>query len=140
MLIAGNLSELEAIESKINLLAVKPPRLLDKYERRIQYSNNNGLIQDVEAFEVERKAAIIWTEEEKGIYRDKYNQFPKDFDRIADCLPMKSVPDCILYYYQNKKRGAFKVNKKKSKRRLKTGISRPKPKTDDQQSELLVKA
>jgi nuclear receptor co-repressor 1 len=117
--IVDNLNELEANEKQIHMLAIETPRLLDKYERRIKYINNNGLIRDVEAYESARKASIIWTDEERQIFKEKYNQFPKDFEKIASFLEKKNVPDCVLYYYQNKKKDTFKRSKsKKSKRRM----------------------
>jgi len=69
--IVGSLSELEATEKQMHQLAVEPPKLLDRYERRVQYSNKNGLIVDLEAFERERKYKNVWCEEEKAIFKER---------------------------------------------------------------------
>ncbi|XP_065055228.1 uncharacterized protein LOC135683808 isoform X2 [Rhopilema esculentum] len=111
--IVDNLSELEATEKQMHQLAVEPPKLLDRYERRIQYSNKNGLIRDIEAFERERKFKNIWCEEEKLIFKERFTQFPKDFEKIAEGLKRKTVSECVLYYYRNKKKENFKGTSKK---------------------------
>ncbi|XP_057289855.1 uncharacterized protein LOC130612546 [Hydractinia symbiolongicarpus] len=122
--IADNLRELDASEKQMQLLAVRPPYLLSKYERTIKYINNNGLIRNLDQFEKIRKAGIIWSEEEKQIFREKFAQFPKDFEKIASFLKMKNCSDCVLFYYQNKKKEYFKsskLKKKKGKASTRTG-------------------
>lgn len=122
--IADNLRELDASEKQMQLLAVRPPYLLSKYERTIKYINNNGLIRNLDQFEKIRKAGIIWSEEEKQIFREKFAQFPKDFEKIASFLKMKNCSDCVLFYYQNKKKEYFKsskLKKKKGKTNTRTG-------------------
>lgn len=114
--ISNNLKELEASEKHMQSLAVGPPQLLSTYERRMRYVNTNGLIKNVETFELDRKAAIIWSEDEKRIFREKFAHFPKDFERIASSLELKSCADCVLFYYQNKKKESFKSSKAKKKK------------------------
>lgn len=101
--IVDNLNEQEANERHMRTLAVEPPPMLDKEERRVKFINRNGLIRDPLATLNERKHKNIWTEKERRIFKDKFIQNPKDFDLIASFLPGKSVPDCILFYYQTKK-------------------------------------
>eukprot|EP00794_Sanderia_malayensis_P014047 gene14047-15508_t len=115
--IIDNLTELEATEKHMHQLAVHPPNLLHKFERRVQYGNTNGLIKDVEAFEKSRKIGNVWTGEERRKFKEKFTQHPKDFGKIATFLPKKCVSDCVLYYYQNKKREHFKVSLKKASKK-----------------------
>ena len=114
--ISNNLKEYEASQQQKKLLAIDAPQLLSTYDRRLRFINTNGLIRDVEQFEIVRKTAIIWTEEEKRIFREKYNQSPKDFGRIAAALERKSCSDCVLFYYQNKKKEGFRTTKTKKKK------------------------
>ena len=84
----------------------------------MRYVNTNGLIKNLEVFEKERKAAIIWSEDEKRTFREKFSQFPKDFEKIASALELKSCADCILFYYQNKKKEGFRSRNKKKKAKV----------------------
>ncbi len=70
-------------------LAVIPPMMLDKYERRHFFNNNNGLIEDPMAEYKERSSINIWSEAEKEIFREKYLQHPKNFAWIASFLDRK---------------------------------------------------
>lgn len=110
------MKEYEASQQQKKLLAIDAPQLLSTYDRRLRFINTNGLIRDVESFEVARKTAIIWTEEERRIFREKYNQSPKDFGRIAAALERKTCSDCVLFYYQNKKKEGFRTTKTKKKK------------------------
>jgi len=114
--ISNNLKEFEATQQQKKLLATGTPRLLSTYDRRIRFINTNGLIRDVNQFEQERKAAIVWTDEERRVFREKFQQSPKDFDKIASCLEKKSCSDCVLFYYQTKKKEAFRSTKTKKKK------------------------
>ena len=121
--IVDNLREMDASEKQMHLMAVQTPRLLNNYERRIRFIDNNGLIRDIEQFEKERIAAIIWSEKEKQIFREKFALHPKDFEKIADSLELKDCSDCVLFYYQYKKQERFKSSKSKSKKKGKLNRS-----------------
>ena len=97
-------------------MAIDAPQLLSTYDRRLRFINTNGLIRDVEGFEIARKTAIIWTDEERRIFREKYSQSSKDFGRIAAALDRKTCSDCVLFYYQNKKKEGFRTTKTKKKK------------------------
>lgn len=114
--IANNLKEFEASQQHKKSLAVDAPKLLSTYDRRLRYINTNGRIRDLERFEKERKLTIIWTEDEKRIFREKFSQAPKDFEKISAALENKSCSDCVLFYYQNKKKEAFRSSKTKKKK------------------------
>ncbi|XP_048583082.1 uncharacterized protein LOC116603357 isoform X3 [Nematostella vectensis] len=106
--IVDNLNEQEANEKHMRTLAVDPPPMLDEYERRRVFINRNGLIRDPLAALNERKYRNIWTEKEKQIFKEKYIEHPKDFELIAAFLENKSVSECILFYYQSKKKENYK--------------------------------
>ena len=101
----------------MRLLSIQTPQLLSSYDRRFRFLNYNSLIKDVDEFEAERKAAILWSDKEKQIFREKFTQFPKDFDKIASFLEQKKCSDCVLFYYRNKKKEGFKSSKMKSKKK-----------------------
>jgi hypothetical protein len=60
--------------------------------------------------ESERNAVVlvdgdcVWTRAEERIFVDKYVAYPKDFAKIASCLPFKSVSQVIAFYYLSKRR------------------------------------
>uniref|UniRef100_A0A7M5V4E0 Nuclear receptor corepressor 1 n=1 Tax=Clytia hemisphaerica TaxID=252671 RepID=A0A7M5V4E0_9CNID len=114
--ISNNLKEFEANKQQKKSLAINAPHLLSTYDRRIRFINKNGLIRDFERFEAERKSQIIWSDDERRIFREKFHQAPKDFGKIAAALERKSCMDCVLFYYQNKKKGAFRTTKPKKKK------------------------
>ena len=107
----------------MHLLAVDTPSLISTYDRRSKFINNNGLIRNFEAFEQERKSVIIWTDKEKQLFREKYAQFSKDFERISSFIPSKDCSDCVLFYYQNKKKEGFRSSKSKNKKKGKLNRS-----------------
>ena len=121
----------------MHLLSVATPSLLDNYERKIKYINTNGLIRDLEQFEIERKEKIIWSEKEKNIFAEKFAQYPKWFEKIASYLEVKTGSDCVVFYYLNKKKHLFhssKLKKKKGKLTRAGGIAlnQNKPKQNKQ--------
>ena len=121
--ITNNLRELDSSEKQMHLLAIDTPSLISTYDRRSKFINNNGLIRNLEAFEHERKSLIIWTDKEKQLFREKYAQFPKDFERISSFIQSKDCSDCVLFYYQNKKKEGFRSSKSKNKKKGKLNRS-----------------
>ena len=121
--ITNNLRELDSSEKHMHLLAIDTPSLISTYDRRSKFINNNGLIRNFEAFEQERKSLIIWTDKEKQQFREKYAQFPKDFERISSFIESKDCSDCVLFYYQNKKKEGFRSSKSKNKKKGKLNRS-----------------
>ncbi len=51
--------------------AVIPPMLVDDNERRVQFSNSNGVISDPMALHRDSRFIGAWSEEEKALFRDK---------------------------------------------------------------------
>ncbi|XP_065646349.1 uncharacterized protein LOC101236675 isoform X2 [Hydra vulgaris] len=120
------ITEINANKNRVKLFSIQTPKLLNNYERRFRFLNYNSLIQDVDVFEIQRKSAILWSDKEKQIFREKFTQFPKDFEKIASFLEQKKCADCVLFYYQNKKKEGFKSSKLKSKKKGKLNKSENK--------------
>lgn len=55
---------------------------------------------------------VVWTEEEQRIFVDKFLAYPKNFRKIASYLLHKRTPDCVAFYYRNKKRLRLKQLRK----------------------------
>ncbi|XP_077995441.1 uncharacterized protein LOC144448936 isoform X2 [Glandiceps talaboti] len=106
--IVDGLSEQEANERHVRTLAVVPPMLFDADQRRIKFINKNGLIEDPMKDYKDRQHLNLWTEPEKQIFKEKFIQYPKNFQMIASFLERKSIPDCVLFYYTTKKNENYK--------------------------------
>ena len=103
-----NIMEVDKEIAKMRRNAVIPPIMLDPRERRPVYTDNNGLIEDMEAVYKSRQLLNVWTASEKEIFKKKYLQHPKNFFKIASYLDRKSVSDCVQYYYLSKKKENYK--------------------------------
>ncbi|ORX74916.1 hypothetical protein DL89DRAFT_215598, partial [Linderina pennispora] len=58
--------------------------------RRVAYGNNG----DTDHY---------WTQAEVSAFVAAYLAHPKQFGKIASYIPHKSMNDCVLFYYRNKK-------------------------------------
>ncbi|KAJ1896693.1 DNA-binding protein snt1 [Kickxella alabastrina] len=76
--------------------------------RRVAYANNAD-------------PSHFWTQPEVSAFVAAYLAHPKQFGRIAAAIPHKSMNDCVLFYYRNKKPLRLKElearSNKKSRRR-----------------------
>ena len=87
------------------------PMILSKQQRLNRcYYDTNSLVQDPIGEFKDYKKRLIWTEEEKKIFLEKYAQHPKNFGGIADSLPEKDIKEVIEFYYLNR----YKLNLKES--------------------------
>jgi len=117
---------LQAAEKMKTLTRVPNMILLDSEERRWRrFDTKNGLITSEEAENEmeEEKIRNIWTPRERRIFLEKYQQFPKDFTKIASFLEHRSTADCLVFYYKNQKSEEFAAIRRKhqmKKRRLYT--------------------
>nr|XP_039271319.1 mucin-17-like isoform X1 [Styela clava] len=106
--IVDGLSEQEHQEQHMRQLAVVPPMLLDRDERRLKFINNNGLVSDPLEDYKKRQELDHWDSQEKQIFKEKYVQHPKNFHMISSFLEKKTVADCVLFYYLSKKSVGYK--------------------------------
>ena len=60
----------------LHSVAEIPPLILDSRVRACRYLDTNGFVEDSFALERERKAGILWTDEEKDVFIKKYLPFP----------------------------------------------------------------
>jgi hypothetical protein len=80
------------------------PDMLPLEERRWVYDDDNDLVEDpLEFYDFAGNSEAIWTDAEKAIFAKIFPNCQKQFGKIADKLPGKSVGDCVLYYYRTKK-------------------------------------
>ncbi|KAK3919063.1 Nuclear receptor corepressor 1 [Frankliniella fusca] len=123
--IMDGLQEQEMEDKKMRSMAVVPPILLAPSQRRLQFQNNNGLIEDYSSEYKERQLLNVWTASEKEIFREKYLIHPKNFAFIASHLDRKTVSDCVQYYYLSKKSENYKQLLRKSRQRTRSSRNNP---------------
>jgi hypothetical protein len=76
---------------------------LSKKERRENaYYDMNNFVPDPQAAHDEFRARVIWSEEERAIFLDKFKQHGKDFRKIKAALPEKTHKEVIEFYYLNR--------------------------------------
>ena len=115
---------LQAAEKMKTLTRVPNMILLASEERRWRkFDTKNGLITSEEADNEmeEEKIRNIWSPRERRIFLEKYQQFPKDFTKIASFLEHRTTADCLVFYYKNQKSEEFAAIRRKhqmKKRRL----------------------
>lgn len=87
-------------------------------ERRLNgFRNANGYVDDPVGAYREYKERVVWTDDEKSIFVDKYRQYPKKFEKIQDFLPDKSYKEIVEFYYQHKYELGLKENEGLTKKR-----------------------
>lgn len=80
------------------------PDMLPEAERRVRYDDENDLVKDPLVFyDFAGTQGPIWTAEEREVFRRAYPNSAKQFGKIANKLPNKTVADCVQYYYRTKK-------------------------------------
>lgn len=118
--IMDNLQEQAMEDKKMRSYAVIPPFLYDTKERKVNYQNDNGFIENMEMVYKSRQFLNIWTPSEKEIFKEKYLQHPKNFGVIASFIERKSVSDSVQYYYLSKKTENYKQLLRKSRQRTRS--------------------
>lgn len=99
----------EEEDEKMRKSSVIPPIMYDRWQRKHQYFNNNGLIKgDAAAFYKEQTKMPYWTPEEKQIFIEKFTQSPKNFGYISAFLENKTTEQCVQFYYMTKKAENYK--------------------------------
>lgn len=79
----------------------------------VMYQDKNRLVNDPNA-DVDRFAAFRpWEEEEVSIFLEKFMVYHKDFDKIAEYLPGRSVPEVVRLYYAIQKSDGFDTARRK---------------------------
>lgn len=67
------------------------------------YNDANARIFDPTRYYERSYESLAWSEEEKEVFLKAYVDTPKSFAEIAEKIPGKTVQDCVLFYYMNKK-------------------------------------
>jgi nuclear receptor co-repressor 1 len=124
--------ELEVEEEKMRKSSVVPPILYNRWQRKHQYFNQNGLIKrDAAEFYKERTKMPYWSPEEKQIFIEKFTQSPKNFGYISSFLENKTTEQCVQFYYMTKKSENYKnllrkqgqANRRKAKQTTTTTVT-----------------
>ncbi|EDV20184.1 uncharacterized protein TRIADDRAFT_61318 [Trichoplax adhaerens] len=121
----------ERKHDEVKDLAIYPPQMIDDDDKMVKFVNNNGLITDIKAFELQRKIQSIWTEEEKKLFVEKFALYPKDFFTIASFFYNKSVQDCVHFYYMTKKKVNYKQYYRTGKRKRRVTMNDNSPMNPD---------
>ncbi|KAJ2726347.1 DNA-binding protein snt1 [Coemansia sp. Benny D115] len=97
--------------------AVIPPLAQGRERELLRFANDNHRITDPLTFyharvPTDASRAVyanngdtdrVWRASEAAAFVAAYLRHPKQFGRIAAALPHKSMNDCVLFYYRNKK-------------------------------------
>lgn len=104
--------------ARLKWVAQDTPMILSKKDKieRAYYDTNSYVANPEETFEG-FKNRLAWTEDERQTFVEKYRQHTKDFAKIAEALPEKTVKDVIEFYYLNRYHMNLKENEAASKRR-----------------------
>ncbi|KAJ2885137.1 DNA-binding protein snt1, partial [Coemansia asiatica] len=92
------------IEDPMTFYHARVPTPSDPEYRRVAYANNGD-------------SDHYWTQTEVGQFVAAYLAHPKQFGRIAAAIPHKSMNDCVLFYYRNKKQLRLKELEARSNKR-----------------------
>ena len=94
------------------------PMYLDSVDKLAYcFRDENKIVEDpVYEHRMFRKR-LSWTTEEQDIFVEQWARHPKDFRRIAQFLPQKTVGDCIEFYYLIKNT-IHLVSKKRSRKKV----------------------
>lgn len=68
------------------------------------FDDTNNIVDDPASFYDPGPSMAAWTPAEEKIILQEYAANPKQFGKIAEALPNKTVRECVLYYYLHKKR------------------------------------
>mmetsp|Transcript_2863 Transcript_2863/g.8019 ORF Transcript_2863/g.8019 Transcript_2863/m.8019 type:complete len:2412 (+) Transcript_2863:312-7547(+) len=123
------ITQLQAIE-KLKTLVKAPPQMLCEKEKQSRALLTDSMLVEDPVAELEREQLVkMWTPEEKKLFLEKFQQYPKDFRRIASYLEHRSVGDCIRYFYENQKLDEFANYRRKKqlkKRRMYSDANKKK--------------
>jgi nuclear receptor co-repressor 1 len=124
--------ELEIEEDKLRKSSIVPPIIFDRWQRKHEYNNQNGLVKrDAAEFYKERTKMPYWSLEEKQIFIEKFTQSPKNFGYISSFLENKTTEQCVQFYYMTKKSENYKnllrkqsqTNRRKAKQQTTTTVT-----------------
>ncbi|KAL9323844.1 hypothetical protein ACSQ67_008701 [Phaseolus vulgaris] len=100
-------------EAKKSILKM-PPLILDEKDKMVSmFKSRNGVVEDPVAVEKERAMINPWTSEERKIYLEKFQEFGKDFRKVASFLDHKTTADCVEFYYRSHKLDCLEKDKKR---------------------------
>lgn len=84
--------------------AIAPNQEVSSIDRwSCAYNDANARVFDPVSYYERSHESEFWSEDEKDIFLKAYVDTPKSFAEIAEKIPGKTVQDCVLFYYMNKK-------------------------------------
>lgn len=105
-------------QARLKWAAQDIPMILSKSEQIDRcYYDTNSYVRDPKKEFDQYRTRLAWTEEEKHTFVEKYRQHPKDFEKIAEALPQKTIKEVIEFYYLNRYKMNLKDNEGVAKRR-----------------------
>jgi len=133
-------ADMQDPRTRANRTAATVPSLLSNisHERYLHtFDDENSMIMDPQQFYgVTAQAAsrydtniVTWSEDEVDLFCKRFAMYPKQFGKIASCLPDKTVQQCILFYYRSKRSIDFRRlsdrrNREGRKRKSKPNMGR----------------
>ncbi|KZV67898.1 hypothetical protein PENSPDRAFT_635197 [Peniophora sp. CONT] len=84
----------------------KIPDMISVTHGQVTYTfdDTNNVVEDPASFYDPGPTMAAWTPAEEKIILEQYAANPKQFGKIAEALPNKTVRECVLYYYLHKKK------------------------------------
>ena len=84
----------------------KIPDMISVTHGQVMYTfdDTNNVVDDPASFYDPGPSVAAWTPAEEKILLEQYAATPKQFGKIAEALPNKTVRECVLYYYLHKKK------------------------------------
>ena len=67
-----------------------------------RFLSRANLVDDAKVEERERLRNVVWTPRERKVFVEKFILYPKNFRKIKGFLELKSVGDCVQFYYREK--------------------------------------
>ncbi|KAA8492374.1 Myb-like protein P [Porphyridium purpureum] len=89
------------------------PTLATLVDQHIHHEHEKRAIGSVRVLDpmqeyINARQVNPWSETERLIFVDKYCEYPKNFRKIAQSLPFKSVQEVVAFYYEHKDRIGLK--------------------------------
>ncbi|KAH8926814.1 hypothetical protein BT69DRAFT_929330 [Atractiella rhizophila] len=96
---------------------IEPPdMLLPKFDRPDNLVDTHTFVADPVTFYQNETARVEWTEEECTTFYQAFQRHTKNFGKIAELLPGRSIEDVIRFYYQKKSIFKWRELAKKGKK------------------------
>lgn len=109
------IATLNAVDAIKRMVELPSMRLVSQRAARwtTAYIDRNRLVQDPMGDAAQRKLVRPWSVEERALFADKFLVHHKDFQRIAQHLPDRTVPEVVRHYYAIQRDDSFAHTRRK---------------------------